>query len=163
MNQEERNQKIEEYGRGYEELAAALAEVPREVWDFKPAAEEWNLHEVLNHFADSEINGLVRLYKLISEPGDTIMMYEESIWAKAMDYQHQDSEEALQIFKLLRHRTYNLLKRLPHSVYDQSLVHPMEEYNPYTLDLWLNIYVDHVPEHVEQIQNNYKAWKEQKK
>ena len=40
MNRSERNELIEEYGRGVDLLAAALAEVTREAWEFKPAPHE---------------------------------------------------------------------------------------------------------------------------
>ena len=44
MNREERIEKIELYGRGYDLLTAALAEIPREAWLFKPEPKEWSVH-----------------------------------------------------------------------------------------------------------------------
>ena len=161
MNQDERNARIEEYGRGFDLLAAALAEVPRAAWDFKPAPREWSIREVLVHMADSEIVGTTRLQKLIAEPGSTLMPYEPDKWAEAMNYQSQDAEDALQAFKLVRRRNYHLLKTLSDHVFMQSVVHP-EFDQPYTFDQWLDIYTPHAPEHVEQIQKNHRAWKEQK-
>ena len=37
MNQDKRNELIEEYGRGFDLIMAALAEIPPEAWAFKPA------------------------------------------------------------------------------------------------------------------------------
>ena len=31
---------------------------------------------------------------------------------------------------------------------------------PYTFDMWINIYSDHIPGHIEQINNNHKLWLE---
>jgi hypothetical protein len=37
MNPAERNAKIEEYGQGFDLFTAALAVIPPETWEFKPA------------------------------------------------------------------------------------------------------------------------------
>ncbi len=167
MNQDERNEKIEEYGRGFNLFAAALAEIPREAWKFKPEPSEWSVHETVVHMADSECMGALRVRKLIAEPGSTLMPYEESKWADALNYQNQDVEDALQIFKLTRRTTYRLLKTLPDQVFMQSVVHPEmvhPEYGKsYTFEKWLNIYTRHIPEHIEQLKKTYQAWKEQNK
>ena len=160
MNQNERNEKIEEYGRGFDLFAAALAEVPHEAWDFKPAPSEWSVHETVVHMADSECMGALRVRKLIAEPGSTLMPYEESQWADALDYQDQDVDDALQMFKLARQRTYRLLKTLPDQVFMHSVVHP-EWSEPYTFEKWLDIYAGHSPEHIEQMKKTHRAWKEQ--
>jgi len=160
MNQDERNEKIEEYGRGFDLLTAALAEVPKEAWEFKPTADEWSIHEIVVHMKDSESVGVIRLHKLIAEPGSTLMPYAESKWSEALNYQNQDVEDALQILKLTRRATYRLLKTLPDQVFMHSVVHP-EWDHPYTVENWLDIYRLHVPEHIEQLQKTYQAWKEQ--
>ena len=43
MNIQERNEKIELYGRGVDLLEQALQEIPREMWQFKPAPTEWSV------------------------------------------------------------------------------------------------------------------------
>ncbi len=57
--------------------------------------------------------------KLIVEPGSTLMAYEESKWAEALDYQRQNAEDSLQIIKYARQTTYRLLKTLPEAVFEQ--------------------------------------------
>jgi hypothetical protein len=160
MNQDERNEKIEEYGRGFDLVTAALAELPREAWEFKPATQEWSVHEVIIHMADSETMGAIRLRKLIVEPGSTLMIYEEAKWADLLDYQNQDVEDALQILKLIRQTTYRLLKTLPDRVFMHSVSHPKYD-TPYTIEKWLDTYSRHIPEHIEQLKKSYQIWKEQ--
>jgi len=159
MNDEERSQKLEEYGRGYDHLLEALAGIPRESWDFKPAPTEWSVHEIIVHMADSESMAALRARKLIVEPGSTLMGYEEARWADALGYLKQDAEDALQIIKLARQTTYRLLKTLPPEVFGHSVHHP-EQAEPYTFDLWLTIYARHIPDHVDQMNRAYEAWKE---
>lgn len=162
MNQAERNAKIEEYGHGFDLFTAALAVIPHETWEFKPASGEWSVHEVLVHMADSEAIGALRVRTLIAEPGSTLMTYDEAQWAQALNYRNQNADDALQSFRLTRQTTYHLLKTLPDQVFTHSVIHPAFD-EPYTLEQWLNVYTEHVPEHVEQLKNNYRAWKEQNK
>ena len=158
MNQAERNQKIEDYGRGYDHLLEALADIPREAWDYKPSAQDWSVHEILVHMGDSESMAALRLRKLIVEPGSTLMGYDEAKWADALEYQKQDADDALQIIKLARQTSYRLLKTLPADAFAHSVKHP-ETTEPYTFDRWLSIYARHIPDHVEQMKKSYEAWK----
>lgn len=161
MDRAERNEKIEQYRQGYSLLGAALTEVPKEVWDFKPAPTEWSVHEIIVHMADSESMAALRARKLIVEPGSTLMGYEEAKWADALQYRKQDPDEALQIIRLSRASTYNLLKSLPDEVFTHSVTHP-EYSEPYTFEKWLTIYSKHIPDHIEQIRKNVELWKKQK-
>ena len=159
MNQDERTKLIEEYGRGYDVLCAALDEIPREAWEFKAAPTEWSVHELIVHMRDSEYVGVIRLHKLIAEPGSTLMPYDEGQWAQALNYQTVEMEDALEIFRLARRTTHQLLRSLPERVFANEVVHPQWD-KPYTMGDWLQIYVDHVPEHIAQLQQIHQAWKE---
>ena len=157
MNREEINEKIEQYGRGFDLLTAALAEVPKEAWAFRPEPNEWSVHEIIVHMADSESMSALRARKLIAEPGSILMSYEEPKWADALNYREQSYEDALQVIKFARLTTYHMLKTLPDEVFTHSVTHP--EYDkPYTFESWLNIYARHIPDHIEQIKNNVKVW-----
>jgi hypothetical protein len=158
VQKDERNQKIEEYGRGYKLLTAALADIPREAWEYKPSPEDWSVHEIIVHMGDSESMAALRVRKLIVEPGTELMGYEEAKWAGALDYQSQDVENALDIIRLARRTTYQLLKRLPDEVFQHSVKHPQYS-EPYTFDRWLSIYAHHIPDHIEQIKKTVLGWK----
>jgi hypothetical protein len=159
VNVTERNDKIELYGRGYDLLTAALAEIPRAAWQFKPGPHEWSVYEVLIHLADSESNAALRARKLIVEPGGTLMGYDQDKWVIELDYQDQSYQDALEIVRLVRKTTYELLKKQPDGVFEHSVRHPEHE-EPYTFEQWLNIYSAHIPGHIEQIQNNYRLWRD---
>ena len=159
MNTHERNEKIELYGRGFDMLVHVLKDIPREVWKFKPAPNEWSIHEVIIHLADSESNAALRARKLIVEPGGTLMGYDQDQWAVTLNYSDQDLEDALETVRLVRKTTYALLKKQPDDVFEHIVIHP-EYKEPYTFENWLNIYSAHIPGHVEQIMNNYKIWRQ---
>jgi hypothetical protein len=159
MNTQERNEKIELYGRGVDLLKETLKDTPREMWQFKPAPTEWSVHEILIHLADSETNAALRARKLIVEPGGTIMAYDQDQWAVELNYHDQSWEDALETIRLVRKTTYALLKQQPDEVFTHSIKHP-EYDDPYTFEKWLNIYSGHIPGHIEQIRNNYTIWRD---
>jgi len=159
MNQAERQAKIESYGRAGEKLETALKALPQAAWHFRPAPEEWTIHEVVVHLADSEANSYVRARRLAAEPGSTVQGYDEMQWARALNYSEQSAEEAVELFKLLRRNTYHLIRRLPESAWANTVMH--SESGPMTFDQWLDIYERHVREHIEQMQGMYAAWKTQ--
>jgi len=158
MNREEINEKIEQYGGGFDLLTAALAEVPKEAWFFRPAPDEWSIHEIIVHMADSESMAALRARKLIVEPGSTLMAYEEAKWADALQYKKQNAEDALEIIRLVRRSTYELLKRQSNEVFTHSVTHPENPDEPYTFEGWLNIYARHIPDHIHQLKRSYQAW-----
>lgn len=160
MNRAEIDEKIEQYGRGFDLLTAALAEAPREAWSYRPAPDEWSVHEIIVHMADSESMSALRARKLIVEPGSMLMGYEEAKWADALGYKEQSAEDALEIIRLARQSTYELLKRQPDDVFTHSVIHPEYPDHPYTFEQWLNIYARHIPDHIEQLKTSYRAWKE---
>jgi dGTP triphosphohydrolase len=161
MNKQERDEKLELYGSGFNLLKAALAEVPADAMKFKPEPKEWSVHEVIIHIADSESNAALRARKLIVEPGSTLMSYDQAQWADTLNYHEQNLEDALEVTRLARQTTYELLKKQSEEAFTHAIVHP-EMNEPYTFDKWLYIYSRHIPGHIEQILNNIKLWKSKK-
>jgi len=159
MKKHERELKIELYGNGFDMLVATLKDIPREMWKFKPEPKEWSVHEVLIHLADSESNAALRARKLIVEPGGTLMGYDQALWADELNYHDHSYEDALEVLRLVRKTTYELLKKQPDEVFSHSVKHP-EYHEPYTFEKWLDIYSSHIPGHIEQIRNNYKIWRD---
>lgn len=158
MDKQERDEKIELYGRGYALLTEALKEVPPEAMKFKPEPKEWSVHEIILHLADSESNAALRARKLIVEPGGALMGYDQDQWAITLDYHNQDLQDALETVRLVRKSTYELLKKQPTEIFAHTVKHP-EYDDPYTFEKWLNIYSRHIPGHIEQIRNNVALWK----
>ncbi len=57
----EREALIERYARGVDRLRAALAKVPVEALQWRPAPNRWSAHEVVVHCSDSEANAALRI------------------------------------------------------------------------------------------------------
>ncbi len=149
-------------GNGFNLLTTALAEVPKEAWEVRPEPNEWSVHEIVVHMADSELMSALRVRKLIVEPGSTLMGYEEAKWADTLNYKNQSVDDALQIIKLARQTTYHLLKTLPDEVFTHSVIDIPKSRNRIPLRGWLNIYARHIPDHIEQIRKTVATVKKQK-
>ncbi|MGB8643975.1 MAG: DinB family protein [Anaerolineae bacterium] len=160
MIPQERSKKIESYGMAHPQLVAALERFPREMWQFRPAPDRWTIHEIIIHIADSEANSYIRCRRFIAEPGSNVLGYDENKWAHDLHYHEQNADDALELFKWLRHKSYTLIKDLPEPVWS-NMVHHTES-GVMTMDEWLDTYERHIPEHVKQMQANYDDWVKQK-
>ncbi len=158
MKNQERMAKIESYGQAYERLQKALPRYPIEMWQFKPSEDEWSIHEILIHITDSEANSYIRCRRFIAEPGSTLMAYNENQWARELHYHDQSVEEALELFRWLRKQSYQLIKSIPESTWNQETYHP--ESGVITMDDWLETYERHIPEHIAQMDVILERWQQ---
>ena len=156
MQPETRGRKIESYGNAHAVLLEALKKFPKEMWQWRDPHGCWSIHELVVHITDSEANSYIRCRRFIAEPGEPLMAYDENRWAESLDYHSQDADSALEMFRWLRIRNYTLIKSLPEEVWSHTSFHP--ENGDMTLDDWLDVYVNHVPEHVGHMQENYDTW-----
>jgi len=157
MTREERQQKIDSYADGYDIVVEALEGFPAEMWQFKPAPDRWSIHEIVVHLADSEANAYVRCRRFIAEPGNAVMAYDQDAWAARLNYHQQSTEDALELFKWLRHTTFNLIRALPDAVWSNTATHP--EHGSMSFERWLEIYEEHPRKHIAQMRQNHEAWK----
>ena len=151
-----RARKIESYGNAHGVLVDALNRFPQEMWRFKDDHGSWNIHEIVIHIADSEANSYIRCRRIIAEPDVPLSPYDENQWADSLRYHEQSTEDALELFRWLRRKSYLLVKSLPEAFWSNTAYHP--ENGNMTLDDWLDVYERHVPEHIQQMSENYEAW-----
>ena len=156
MTPTQRKEKIEAYGRAYDQLKEALKGFPRQMWPYKPGPDRWSIQEIILHIADSEANSYVRCRCFLAEPGKTIMAYDENRWAVGLQYHRQNPDAAVELFGLLRQMSFRLIASLPEQAWSNEVIHP--ESGRMTLEDWLTIYTNHIPEHIGQMQATYDAW-----
>ena len=157
MTPEARASKIASYSGAYETLVAGIAKFPQEMWDFRDEHGCWSIREHLVHIADSEVNSYVRCRRLVAEPGQPLMAYDENAWAVELRYADRSAEDAMELFRLLRRQTSDLIRSLPETAWPHTCYHP--ENGDMTLDDWLAVYEAHIPEHLGFMQENYDAWR----
>ena len=86
------------------------------------------------------------------------MAYDEERWAVALQYHEQDTDDALELFRLLRLGTAKLIQNLPEELWSHTIEHP--ENGTMTLEDWFDTYDRHVTEHIAQMQRIYQAWQQ---
>ena len=156
MMRHERIRRIESYGNAYQKLMAGLQQFPTEMWDYRDEHGCWSIREHLVHIADSEANSYIRCRRLIAEPGEQLMAYDENAWSRSLFYSDQGEDDALALFRLLRSQTYALIRSVPDDAWSNTCQHP--ENGDMSLDDWLEVYESHILEHLEFMQENYEAW-----
>ncbi len=161
MTHEERKQRLQSYGNGHAKVVEALKEFPQSMWQYKPGPERWSIHEIIVHLSDAGLNSAVRARCFLAEPGKTIMAYNQDAWAERLDYHARSTADALELLRMIRKTTHDLLADQPDSVFANTIYHP--EHGNITLDDWLVIYDDHITGHINQMRGNYEAWRTSQK
>jgi hypothetical protein len=153
----ERDDCIRRCAEGPRLLTDALATVPAEALQWRPAPGKWSAHEVIVHCADSETNSHMRLRYLLGEANPTIVGYDQDRWAATMDYHAHPLAPALATVAAVRANTVPLLRRLTEEQWARKGNHT--ESGSYGMEEWLGIYAEHLEIHVRQIQRIVEAWK----
>lgn len=148
---------LENYVQAHQQIVDAIKEFPVDMWKFKPSENRWSIHEILIHIADSEVNSFSRCRKIIAENGGLIVAYDQDKWANSMFYHEQNTSNAIELFRLLRKMTYEMLIKLPDDAWHNFAEHSTD--GKLNLTKWLEIYERHIPGHIEQMNKVYKDWK----
>ncbi len=157
LSKDERDRLIEQYATGPARLRAAVAAAPAEALKWRPAPNEFSVHEVACHCADSETNSHGRIRYLLAEAAPVIVGYDPANWAATFDYHNHPLEAALATVEAVRANTAPLLRRLPENAWEKSGTH--SESGRYTVEDWLRIYATHLEEHVEQVNGAVAGWR----
>jgi hypothetical protein len=157
MTPAERAALIQRYAEGPSLLEAALARVPKQALQWRPAPGKWSVHEVIVHCADSEANSHMRIRYLLAEAEPLIVGYDQDRWATLMNYHAHPLDLALATIRAVRANTVPLLKRLTDADWAKTGRHT--EHPTYGVALWMAIYAEHLEIHTAQIERNLKAWK----
>jgi hypothetical protein len=155
-SQTEREKLIEQYARGPARVREALAKVPKQALQWRPAEGKWSVHEVVVHCADSETNAALRIRYLLAEKEPLIVGYDQDAWARRFDYHAQPLEDALAATTAARGRTVPLLRSMSEADWTKAGRHT--ESGAYTTADWLRIYAAHLEGHASQIERNLAAW-----
>ncbi len=156
MQAQTRQQMVELFGRGPTLLAEALRRCPKKMWLYRPSLTRWSIHEIILHLADSEAYAYICCRQFIAEPGSGTAEHDASAWASSLGYFHQSTREALGLISRLRKMTHQILCFVPDSVWSHTTLVPTK--GTTTLDHWLDLQANHIPHHVEQIQQNLVDW-----
>ena len=145
----ERQQLIEQYELGFDEVERALADFPREQLTAKPLPGKWSASEIVHHLADSEMRAAVRLRQLLTEDRPVIQAYDQELYAARLNYNERDIAPALDALRGARATTAQLLASMNEDDWARAGTH--SESGRYTAEDWLTIYAAHAHNHAAQI------------
>jgi hypothetical protein len=110
----------------------------------------WTIRQVVNHCADSHMNGLARHKLLLTEDKPVIKPYLENRWAELADSKSMPIEPALQILDGVHKRWTVLLKSLSQDDLKRIYIHP-EHGKEFQLEESIALYAWHCSHHLAHI------------
>jgi hypothetical protein len=114
------------------------------------APGKWSIRDVIQHLADSEMVGGVRLRMVLAHDRPTIVGYDQDLWADRLRYRDVDVREALEQFTVLRRRNMRLWQDL--SPADLARVGLHNERGEESLGHMRKLYAAHDLLHLRQIE-----------
>ena len=158
MTRDEREALFRRYEQGPALLRDALLRAPLEMRTWRPAPNQWSVHEIIVHCADSETNSSMRIRYLAGEPSPTIAGYDQDRWARELHYHDLPLELSLAQVEATRAWTTAFIRQLPDAAWERAGRHT-EYAEPYTAEQWLQIYAEHLEIHARQIARVVDQWK----
>lgn len=149
ISSEEKARLIADYAAGADEVASALASIPRDGWTAHPLPGKWSAAEIVHHLADSEMTSAIRLRRLLVEDNPVIQGYDQDLFASRLSYNQRPVEPALDAFRAARAVTLSLLQSMTDEDWRREGRHT--EHGRYTVGDWLRIYAIHARQHAGQI------------
>jgi hypothetical protein len=149
MTHEERNQLIEQYAAGYEDVTRALEGLTEEQLSAHPIPGKWSAREIVHHLADSESISAQRIRALLVERRPVIQGYDQEEYARRLRYNERPLAPALAAFQAARATTLQLLSAMNDDDWRREGTH--SESGRYTAENWLAIYAAHARNHAAQI------------
>jgi DinB superfamily len=149
MTEDKRRELIAKYAGGYGEVAEALEGFPQGQLTAHPLPDRWSACEIVQHLADSEMTGAIRLRRLLVEDRPLIGGYDQDLFARRLHYNVRDMEPALAAFRAARATTLQLLEGMTEEDWKREGTHT--ESGRYTAEDWLKIYAAHAHGHADQI------------
>ena len=148
LDRAERERLIALYEDGPRLVREAVAAVPDDAWDRRPAPGEWTPREIVHHLADGEIAAADRLRRLLAEEQPVVLGYDKRAWVERL-WPDRPVATAVATFTALRTATAEILRRM--SDEDWARVGTHDGFGPFTPEVWLEWYSGHAVDHVDQI------------
>lgn len=139
---------IERYRSGMADLEDALAGITASELDRPQSSGEWTARQIVHHLSDSETMSYTRLRRLVADDDPVIQGYDEPTFARRLHYD-RPIETSLAVVAAVRASSLDLMAAMTPADWANAGTH--SEIGPYSVDLWLEIYADHVHDHADQI------------
>ena len=149
---------IRRYAEGPRLLEEAVIGIPEDELRFSPGPEHWSIHENVVHVADTDLVAAVRMRFILTEPGATLVAFDQNRWAQALSYSSLSLGTALGLFRSVREATTEMLQRAPVEAWEFTGKHT--ELGPQTLEWIVDHFADHVHYHLRTIAKRRRQYAE---
>lgn len=105
-------------------LEKSLHKLHKDQFDIPYRPGGWTVRQVVNHCADSHMNGLMRVKLTLTENKPVIKPYLEDRWAELGDSKNSPIEPALAILRGVHERWSTLLESLNEDQWQRNFIHP---------------------------------------
>lgn len=146
---------LDKYAAGPVLLKAAVKGIDRNDLQARPVTGRWSTLEVVCHLADAEMVYAERMKRVIAEDNPPLRGFDPDVWMPRLAYHQRDLEEELQLVGLVRSQMLRVLRPLAPQAFDRCGVHSDD--GPLTLETLLQRITNHVPHHVQFIEEKKAA------
>ena len=139
-------------------LKLLVGRLPDAQLDTPYGPDKWTIRQVVNHLADSHINGFSRMKMLLTEENPTLKPYDQDAWAELHDTKSFPINAALETLEGIHTRWFDLLTSLPDEAWQRKGNHP--EHGEVTVAGLLEDYANHGEKHLGHISGllDKKGW-----
>jgi len=115
----------------------------------KPALDKWSVTEIVAHMAEDELTSTWRYRQMIEYDNPSLPGFNQDLWSRLGDYSRWSTQEALEMFRLLREANLRMFARLTPEQWKRSGVHA--ERGQMTVESLCRYMAAHDRNHIEQI------------
>lgn len=133
-----------------QKLSAAVEDVPRDRVGVPEAPGKWSIRDVVQHLADSELNGSIRFRMVLAQDRPPLIGYDQDLWSERLHYSESNIDEALAEFTTLRRSNIRLFERTNDT--DRARVGVHSERGEESLGHMMKLYAAHDLVHLRQIE-----------
>jgi hypothetical protein len=140
---------IESIGQAPLGLRAAVGGLTQRQLDTPYRPDGWTARQVINHVADSHLNGYIRFKFALTEDEPAVKPYDEKLWAELEDGRVGDPQVSLHLLDALHLRWVTMLRSLKPEDFERKLTHP--EWGKQPLEMFLQLYEWHGRHHAAHV------------
>lgn len=141
---------IDEYVSGSALLMQAVAGMTPEQLVLRPIPGKWSTLEVICHIADFEIIYADRIKRVIAEDKPTLFNGEPGEFAARLAYHQRNLDEEIPLIVVIRRQVARILRTLRPEDFQRRGIHSTS--GPVTLKNLLDLITNHIPHHLQFIQ-----------
>ena len=114
---------IERYAAGASTPARWIKGLSRDDLLAFPVAGTWSIQQLVHHVLDSDLIASHRMKRILAEDVPLLISYDETAFARALNYDRLDVNLACDVFRLNRDLTAQILRAQPESAFQRCGVH----------------------------------------